>query len=503
MPLEAPLSQSDVDRLLAMVSDDIKLERSEAELSERDRQVLLARQLELIKAQAHGDVKNGVLSKEQVESKIAFYGRHVESLKRLISPVSQEKDKQRYQKDIEFYGAVYGIWLDARNVTVERVSPTQQGSPSTSSAPRRDRTTSMDERVLDIDRVYGGDAYRAELNRIRLLYQNVDVHAKVSAKRDLEHLLVALDLYDECKPLVSVSPTPAAAVAASPPPERPTVPVEPRVVASPASTTGSLAAASPPRRESITAISSVPSAAAATTRLTTTISGSGTPPSRRLSSGSIQIYAAPSNPTRQVVDAGEQYLRTAYQLSNPEHKKAFLSSEGLKVRAPSGVAYSFSYANDTPTARLDHQPDMDKKQLTFTVISMIDNVLAKSSVVNVDTHDPMVAAIALEYLNHLQTKGINLSSSIKLAGAIYKPDPAAVSASDSPDKKALKEFIQTDRVDPPAVTSDEGSWLSEVKQENRGGLFREKMNQMRSDLSSELDVPGDVELSRNRGPGSF
>lgn len=201
---------------------------------------------------------------------------------------------------------------------------------------------------------------------------------------------------------------------------------------------------------------------------------------------------APSSPS--------EFNRKAVPL-DVDQSKDFTSEKGIDVYASAGSLYHFSYKDGVPTTRLAAQTiktEEERERLALTVINMIDNVLAKSSVVHVDTKDPIIAAIANEYIEKLKNVGITLSHKIILNNAAYKHEDNSAKDTVKQTMEKLKPVIEkAERTE--SDDSKVPKWRDEVRKEpvERNRIFREQMealrgvkeevsNEKRSDLRSEL-----------------
>lgn len=97
----------------------------------------------------------------------------------------------------------------------------------------------------------------------------------------------------------------------------------------------------------------------------------------------------------------------------------------LLVKSPAGHLYRFSEGRDgqEPRAEMteaqakpDPNDSLDQSNLRLaqTIINMIDNVLSRSDVIDVNTSNPFVAAIAREYISHIKNKKENVIISDKI-----------------------------------------------------------------------------------------
>ncbi|ETO93686.1 hypothetical protein [Legionella oakridgensis] len=91
--------------------------------------------------------------------------------------------------------------------------------------------------------------------------------------------------------------------------------------------------------------------------------------------------------------------------------ETFITEAELHVNSPSGQKYFFSYKDNIPKAMLMvrgtlpeelETPKHYQQRLAITTMNMIDNVLSKSTIVNVNTTNPFIAKIAEQYINHLK-----------------------------------------------------------------------------------------------------
>ena len=181
------------------------------------------------------------------------------------------------------------------------------------------------------------------------------------------------------------------------------------------------------------------------------------------------------------------YSRQAHLLDDAQ-KKQLLGSKGLPITVAGASPYHFSCAKGLPTARLDYYEasrdgdgPLQKIRVALTIISMIDNVMAKSGKFSLKTQDPFVAAIAKQYLDYLKKeKNIDIGNcKIILRGQPYAATPDAEAA-----KMFTKVLPVLKQADIAAATHSDPSvptWEQQVKKDivEKSSYYRECMGSIR------------------------
>ena len=156
---------------------------------------------------------------------------------------------------------------------------------------------------------------------------------------------------------------------------------------------------------------------------------------------------------------------------------------------PSGKSYQFSYEGGLPKTELPAESHQgDQKALGLTIINMIDNVVAKSETVSVNTHDPFVAEIAYRYLMNLKSKGINVEFVVQFKDQKF--------TSSTLYNDSINEILKTLPAVSFSTNSPEDSWEKEVKLEKRTKRVSEMLQKMK--VEHDLDNNAGTPSSYNR-----
>lgn len=194
----------------------------------------------------------------------------------------------------------------------------------------------------------------------------------------------------------------------------------------------------------------------------------------------IKVYAPTTNKTEEykakmaffksyskLSDAKYAAMNFEGHLTEAEAKE--FKENGIQLISPAGIPYHFSKLTrdgEVPKAFLSYQ-DLDKgdaavsheEKLAKTIINIIDNVLSKSAVIEIETSDPFAAAIAEQYLGILKTKGLLIEG----GGTIKCPKK------DDEEKTKANTFFEKEEIKNAMEHVEKADWFKEA------GEFRTKV----------------------------
>jgi tetrahydromethanopterin S-methyltransferase subunit G len=165
-----------------------------------------------------------------------------------------------------------------------------------------------------------------------------------------------------------------------------------------------------------------------------------------------------------------------HELSDDE-ERALLSEKGQALQSPSGQNFVFTLANDVPKAiltaadsekRASESQFQHQQRTAVTMMTMIDNVVAKGNVVEVDTEDPFLAKIAIDYLSYLKNeKGMSLAVTTVNGADIAEPikiKGALPTDSDKTNDAFTNAALIFDKIKPSVEREiDKAAWFKAAK----------------------------------------
>lgn len=222
----------------------------------------------------------------------------------------------------------------------------------------------------------------------------------------------------------------------------------------------------------------------------------------------LYIYAAvPFTEQKEVTKSHiKGYDRSPYKLEGDNLRK-LLSKDGLQVQVPGGKPYHFDCNEGIPTTKLPERAHQgDKKELGLTIVNMIDNVVAKSGVVNVNTHDPFVAEMAHQYLSKLKQDGIYVLVDIKLAGNPYNENSSKMNQIEHKIIREIMEIVpkQNKATTDTAITGatktehkdPRDEWTKEATSNRKTEFLRDRVKGMLQNINERCGYEPEIESLR-------